>query len=33
MCVEGIIGCAVEYGRGMDCGGCGWKDVRMVATW
>ncbi len=52
MCVEGSIGCAVQYGGKVrivvdvvgkmyshltyiyirDCGGCGWKDVGMVAT-
>ena len=41
MCVEGNIGCTGEYGGVvwtvvgvwyMDCGGCGWKDVGMVAT-
>ena len=21
------------WGRGTDRGGCGWKDVGMVATW
>ncbi len=23
---------SVSMGRGTDCGGCGWKDVGMVAT-
>ncbi len=33
MCVEGSIGCACKvWGQGTDCGGCGWKDVGMVAT-
>ena len=33
MCVEGSIGVQLSMGVCMDCGGCGWKDVGMVATW
>ena len=32
-CVLRNIGCAVEYGMWYGLGGCGWKDVGMVATW
>ena len=29
-----VDGCVLKevWGRGIDCGGCGWKDVGMVAT-
>ena len=31
LCVEAVLGVQLK-GRGTDCGGCGWKDVGMVAT-
>ena len=27
-----VLVCSLVWGRGMDCGGCGWKNVGMVAT-
>ena len=33
LCVlKELLGVQLNTGCGMDCGGCGWKDVGMVAT-